>query len=56
MYYPLGKNSEKPYTGWHPVPPVRPRVNGRLRFDRSIVAVKQSSIVGQIVSSPVVLS
>ena len=32
MFYPLGKNSEKPYGGWHPhpslpPPPVRPRVN-----------------------------
>ena len=27
-----------------------------VRFDLSIVTVKQSSIVGQIVSSPVVLS
>ena len=26
MYYPLGKNSEKPLWGWHPPPPWTPRV------------------------------
>ena len=33
MFYPLGKNSEKPYGGWHPPPPSPLDVRGLIEFE-----------------------